>query len=271
MAFTGYNFESASAVTPFLEKPQTGPTSSFCSNLAKKLECYIVAGYPEHLEPEDIEKYSKCDQVMIDESELANEERNSPPKRKIVGANSAVLYGPKGEWIGGYRKTNLFKTDKTWAAAGPGFATYCLPPPLHTVTLAICMDLNPSSSTNWQLETGPYELAEYCQAQSTNILVLLNAWLDSDHELEDEPSWSTLRYWATRLRPLWYDQHKTDIDSEALAQHRTTVVICNRTGEENGTVFAGSSALFQLSQALGKPQLLDMMTKEEEGTRIWTI
>jgi len=114
----GYNFESASAVTPFLEKPQTGPTSSFCSNLAKKLECYIVAGYPEHLEPEDIEKYSKCDQVMIDESELANEERNSPPKRKIVGANSAVLYGPKGEWIGGYRKTNLFKTDKTWAAAG---------------------------------------------------------------------------------------------------------------------------------------------------------
>ena len=105
-------------MTPFLEKPQTGPTSSFCSNLAKKLECYIVAGYPEHLEPEDIEKYSKCDQVMIDESELANEEHNSPPKRKIVGANSAVLYGPKGEWIGGYRKTNLFKTDKTWAAAG---------------------------------------------------------------------------------------------------------------------------------------------------------
>jgi len=55
---------------------------------------------------------------MFDESEFADEERNSLPKRNIVGANSAMLYGPKGEWIGGYRKTNLFKTDKTWAAAG---------------------------------------------------------------------------------------------------------------------------------------------------------
>jgi len=105
-------------VTPYLEKPRIGPTSSFCSNLAKKLECYIVAGYPEFLEPEDLEKYSKCDQVMFDESEFVDEERNSLPTRNIVGANSAMLYGPKGEWIGGYRKTNLFKTDKTWAAAG---------------------------------------------------------------------------------------------------------------------------------------------------------
>lgn len=105
-------------MTPYLEKPRIGPTSSFCSNLAQKLECYIVAGYPEFLEPEDLEKYSKCDRVMFDDYEFANEERNSLPKRKIVGANSAMLYGPKGEWIGGYRKTNLFKTDKTWAAAG---------------------------------------------------------------------------------------------------------------------------------------------------------
>jgi len=37
-----------------------------------------------------------------------------------------------------------------------------------------------------------------------------------------------------------------------------------------GTVFAGPSALFQLSQAVGKPKLLDMMAKEEEGIRIWT-
>ena len=35
-----------------------------------------------------------------------------------IGANSAVLYGPDGQWVGGYRKTNLFKTDLTWAKAG---------------------------------------------------------------------------------------------------------------------------------------------------------
>ncbi|KAF5360904.1 hypothetical protein D9756_005059 [Leucocoprinus leucothites] len=272
MAFAGYNFESGSAVSPFLEKPRVGPTSAFCSSLSKRLKCYVTAGYPEFLEPQDIKHCSKHDQVKIDESEFTDEERGEAPERRIVGANSAVLYGPSGEWIGGYRKTNLFKTDKTWAAAGTGFVTYNLPSPLHAVTIAICMDLNPFPPANWQFETGPYELADYCQAQNTDILVLLNAWLDPDREPDDEPSWSTLQYWAARLRPLWYGKCENDTESEALTgQKLTTVVICNRTGEENGTAFAGSSALFQMSQAQGKPRLVDVMTKEEEGIRMWTI
>ena len=36
-----------------------------------------------------------------------------------VGANAAVLYGPDGEFVGDYRKTNLYTTDMTWARAGP--------------------------------------------------------------------------------------------------------------------------------------------------------
>lgn len=35
-----------------------------------------------------------------------------------VGANSAVLYGPDGAFVGNYRKTNPFETDKTWAKPG---------------------------------------------------------------------------------------------------------------------------------------------------------
>ena len=35
-----------------------------------------------------------------------------------VGANSAIIYGPDGQWVGGYRKTNLFETDKPWAKPG---------------------------------------------------------------------------------------------------------------------------------------------------------
>ena len=35
-----------------------------------------------------------------------------------VGANSAVLYGPGGEYVGNYRKTNLYDTDMTWAKPG---------------------------------------------------------------------------------------------------------------------------------------------------------
>jgi protein N-terminal amidase len=115
---TGYNFDSASAVIPFLEKPKVGPTSTFCSGLAKRLRCYVTAGYPEFLESEEVQKCTSIDQVVIEESEWVGEEGAPIPQRRIVGANSAVLFGPLGQWIGGYRKTNLFITDKSWAAAG---------------------------------------------------------------------------------------------------------------------------------------------------------
>ena len=91
--FLGYVFENAIAITPHLEHPRTGATSQFCSELAKKLQCYVVAGFPEKLSPEE-----KTD--------------------RQVGANSSVLYGPDGEWVGGYRKTHLYETDLTWAKPG---------------------------------------------------------------------------------------------------------------------------------------------------------
>lgn len=116
----GYNFDNAAAITPFLEKPRTGPTSVFCSDLAKRLGCYVTAGYPELLEPDEVQQCIHDDRVVIEDSGFPEEGAAGlgSKERKIVGANSAVLCGPIGEWIGGYRKTNLFKTDKTWAAAG---------------------------------------------------------------------------------------------------------------------------------------------------------
>jgi len=92
----GYVFENATAITPHLEHPRTGITSQFCSELAKKLQCYVVAGFPEKLSLEE---------------ETSRDE-------KQVGANSAVFYGPDGEWVGGYRKTHLYETDLTWAKPG---------------------------------------------------------------------------------------------------------------------------------------------------------
>lgn len=96
MAFSGYVFENASAISPYLEHPRTGTTSQFCSDLARKLQCYVVAGYPE--------KLSLTEDRDVDQ----------------VGANSATFYGPDGEWVGGYRKTNLYETDLTWAKPGVG-------------------------------------------------------------------------------------------------------------------------------------------------------
>jgi protein N-terminal amidase len=99
MAFSGYVFENASAITPYLEHPRTGTTSKFCSDLARKLKCYVIAGFPEKL--------------SLTEDRKINQ----------VGANSAAFYGPDGEWVGGYRKSHLYETDLTWAKPGVGCST----------------------------------------------------------------------------------------------------------------------------------------------------
>jgi protein N-terminal amidase len=39
----------------------------------------------------------------------------------VVGANSAVVYGPDGTRVGHYRKSHLFRMDKPWAKPGKRF------------------------------------------------------------------------------------------------------------------------------------------------------
>lgn len=120
-----------------------------------------------------------------------------------------------------------------------------MPSPLRTTSLGICMDLNPQPPTLWTLAEGPYELADHCISKKTNVLIMLNSWLDSDTEPEEKHDWHTLNYWAARLRPLWVNE-ATDEDnadeygvSEAPSDapdsgDETIVIICNRSGEENG-------------------------------------
>lgn len=125
----------------------------------------------------------------------------------------------------------------TLASAGTGFRTLVLPPPLNTVTLGICMDLNVQPPAKWTID-GPYEVAEHCIKTRTDTLILLNAWLFSGDEDEDERfgvgkrDFGTLNYWATRLRPLW-EGGKLGKDAST-DRKETKVIICNRCGEENG-------------------------------------
>ncbi|PCH40270.1 hydrolase [Wolfiporia cocos MD-104 SS10] len=260
MIFTGYVFPDASSISPYLEEPGAGPTSRFCAELAARLQCYVAAGYPERLAPSEQEAATKT----------------ASGKLAKVGANSAVLYGPDGALVGQYRKSNLYETDMTWAKAGTEFVTFHLPKPLKTVTLAICMDLNPRPGATWTLEDGPYELADYCKAQKTDTLILLNAWLysrDRDRENdEDDGDWATIRYWAARLRPLWQKPSGHEAANQQLTYRRETlVVICNRCGTENGITFAGSSSLFRMRGGCGKPDLLHYMEQDEEDVGVWNI
>jgi protein N-terminal amidase len=97
MIFSGYVFRDAVHITPYLETPYNGPTSSFCSNLALRVRCYVLAGYPEKME---------------------TNRHGGHTDGKTVGYNSAVLYGPEGNLVGNYRKTNLYDTDMPWAEPG---------------------------------------------------------------------------------------------------------------------------------------------------------
>jgi protein N-terminal amidase len=156
------------------------------------------------------------------------------------------------------------------------------------------MDLNPRSS--WTIDGGPYEVADHCLKTGSGLLILLNAWLDSEEERDREEDISTLNYWAMLLRPLWYrmdDGSKAeDADApERLEDVETAVVVCNRSGVENGeqsliditvlkdalnvtspvgATFAGSSALFHFRQSYKEPVLLEHMSRRQEGVRVWT-
>jgi hypothetical protein len=104
-------FPNAHSIRPYLEDPLYGPTSIFCSDLALSLRCYVTAGYPERLSPEEVG-------VRVSDAINSTAENDAEVDNEIIGANSAILYGPDGKWVGSYRKTNLFKTDLTWAKAG---------------------------------------------------------------------------------------------------------------------------------------------------------
>jgi protein N-terminal amidase len=156
------------------------------------------------------------------------------------------------------------------------------------------MDLNTLPGSPWSsLEDGPYELASYALHQKTRLLILANNWLLSEQPKapgdDGKHDWNTLEYWAARLRPLWA---RGEGGGEEEKGEETIVVVCNRSGVENGEslphsfsflhvdgaysdhpgiTFAGTSCIFSMSRNSGRPKLLDMMGKEEEGVRVWNI
>lgn len=227
---SGYVFPNSDAIFPHLEWPKTGPTSLFCEEISKRLHAWVAGGYPERLKDHEVE-------------DGVDDNGNSVRK---VGANSAVVYSPDGECVCNYRKTNLFRTDMTWAKAGKGSGTLmdvissmcysgtgfgavalCSPP--RQATLGLCMDLNTQPPAIWDTLDGPYELARHHLASKSSVLILLNAWLDSEEDPENEVDERTLNYWAMRLRPLWSEEEEV-----AEKGTETMVVVCNRAGEENG-------------------------------------
>lgn len=250
MALTGYVFPTPADVSPYLEHPKTGVSLQFFQETARSLRTFVIAGYPEKLGDE--------------------EERDD----HAVGANSAVVYDPNGAWIGGYRKTNLFEADLPWVKPGTGYACFPnLSESLQTVSLGICMDLNPMPNvTDWP---APCELASFALSRRSRVLVLLCAWLRSEEDGNSPFSLTTIQYWIARLLPLWSkdsDALRPMDEYPASDEHdETIVVICNRTGLERGSLFAGCSMVVRCSRSRGTWDIVGLVDSQFEGFRSWVI
>jgi protein N-terminal amidase len=245
-ALTGYYFPSTDAIRPFLEKPRDGPTSSLCSSLARRLQCYVAAGYPELLDDE------------------ASEEIETR-----IAANSAMLYGPDGELVANHQKTHLFPLDVPWARAGTGFTHVKIPAsPLSSITLGICMDLNPKPPAHWTRRDGPFELACFAKEHQTRLVILLCAWMDTQIGPADQPDVETVGYWNARFGPLWDRGSDEECDQD---KADTIVVVCNRTGHERGITFAGSSIVMRMNRAERKSEIIGVMKRKEEGLKVWNV
>ena len=165
--------------------------------------------------------------------------------------NTASLINSTGETIHEYHKHHMFETDYKWACTpGPGFSQITLNcDNTETPTsVGICMDLNPK---DFIAPFTSYEYANYLLNNQITLILLPMAWLlhsEYDRDYAGE-STSTLEYWIQRLSPL-----VTDVKQR-------TVVVCNRTGEEEGAVYAGTSCILHVGK--GEVDVLGILGREE--------
>jgi protein N-terminal amidase len=132
MCLSGYVFNSPTAILPYLEQPRIGPTSLLARSLAQRLQCHVIAGYPEATPSStllDNPSSSTSESATTDGEAQENKQDSGDcgPQGAMkalegegtgVGWNSAIVVGPHGDVVGNYRKTFRFETDKAWAREG---------------------------------------------------------------------------------------------------------------------------------------------------------
>ncbi|KAL7747241.1 hypothetical protein RI367_007452 [Sorochytrium milnesiophthora] len=167
MCFTGYAFRSREDVMPFVEHDTAGPCLTFCQETAKRLGCWVVAGYPRH--------DRQTDNLY----------------------NSMCVFDRAGNLHHVYDKHFLYETDENWASEGASFASIDIPE-FGKVGLGICMDLNPY---RFQSSFWLYEFANYHIAQGSRLILCCMAWLRGENASTEQTP-SVLSYWIERLRLL---------------------------------------------------------------------
>ncbi|KAK2698786.1 hypothetical protein QWA68_002686 [Fusarium oxysporum] len=211
LAFSGYNFKSLQDIAPFLEYSGSGITSLWARTVALKYNCVVTVGYPE--------------KVDLSAHWPANPEYY----------NSTIVVNSEGETIANYRKSFLYYTDESWALEGDegffeGYITG-----LGNTSIGICMDLNPYK---YEAPWDAFEFAFHVLEAGSNLVIVSMAWMTREEprkftRMPNEPDIETLTYWVTRLEPLIRQDTREEI----------IVVFCNRCGNEEEVLYAGTSAV----------------------------
>ncbi|KAH7318582.1 carbon-nitrogen hydrolase, partial [Stachybotrys elegans] len=229
LAFSGYNFRSLQHISPFLEHQSTGITSLWARNVALRLDCVVIAGYPE--------KVDLADQWPADPEYY----------------NSAIVVNEDGETIANYRKTHLYYTDEPWALEGRKFFEGHIPG-LGPTAIGICMDLNPYKfQTPWDR----FEFSRHVLDSNAVLVVVSMAWLTQEPaatftQSPQEPDMATLMYWVTRFEPVIREESDDEI----------IVVFANRTGTEDEAIYVGTSAVIGIQA--GEVRLYGILGRGEK-------
>ncbi|KAI9720502.1 MAG: Carbon-nitrogen hydrolase [Chrysothrix sp. TS-e1954] len=263
LAFTGYNFLTLDAITPYLEPTAAGLSTTWARNTAIRLDCIVIVGYPEvETSARPTEQSTTGEPAVYDVASKLGERRY----------NSNVTVSRTGEVIGHYRKSHLYFADVPWASQGHGFHAGTLPLPSQTadgetkttrMALGVCMDINPYA---FEAPFTDYEFANHALRSSASLVILSMAWSssllipgDMQGAKGKEIDLSTVGYWIERFKPL-IDKQGDDV----------IIVMANRCGTEKdredgrGTVFyTGSSTVMKVGQ--GKVESWGFAGKSKEG------
>lgn len=140
----GYVYDSFQEIEPYLENPYTkeSATLSLVSEISKRLECYVVAGFPERASEQTLCELDSLD-ACHDARQVEDDKTSSShfPRLSRRAYNSALVSGPDGALLKVFRKHFLYEADTPWADEGPGFEFIDLPV-IGRLCVAICMDLN---------------------------------------------------------------------------------------------------------------------------------
>jgi len=117
------------------------------------------------------------------------------------------------------------------------------------------MDINPY---RFEAPFTAYEFATIQRKAGVRLVLISTAWLrsesardDDEDDGEDEGMPSELHlYWSMRLRPLLHTP--------------CIVALCNRTGTERGTEFAGQSCVMSLLE----PTVLGKLGADHQGVLV---